>query len=161
MIPAHERVLARVVEINGCWVFTGKAHNGKGYGIIARGRRGEGIAYVHRVVYEALVGPIPEGLTLDHLCHNDSDCPGGASCQHRRCVNPAHLEPVSRGLNVMRGEHPRIVLHREGRCIRGHKVSEKNTYFRPSGRVGWCRICVRERRAVASALLTGPDGPLA
>lgn len=58
----------------------------------------------HRVAYEQLVGPIPAGLTLDHVCHtNDLECEGGAGCLHRRCVNPAHLEPVTLGENVRRG----------------------------------------------------------
>jgi hypothetical protein len=67
-----------------------------------------GMAYAHRVAFEATIGPIPDGLTIDHLCRN------------RRCVNPAHLEPVTRGENVRRGEaaeHNRIKTH----CPQGHE----------------------------------------
>lgn len=58
----------------------------------------------HRAFYERYRGPYAAGLTLDHLCHtNTSECAGGTACLHRRCVNPAHLEPVSRGENARRG----------------------------------------------------------
>lgn len=83
-----------------CWHFTG--HVAKhGYGYFALGNAGNMLA--HRYAYELVVGPVPAGLDLDHLCHSrDLDCPGGA-CLHRRCVNPAHLEPVSRRENLARG----------------------------------------------------------
>lgn len=60
--------------------------------------------YAHRWGYEHFVGPIPEGLTIDHTCHNaDAACPGGA-CEHRACQNwERHLEPVTSGENVRRG----------------------------------------------------------
>ncbi len=132
LTPAHERVLRRVQrERNGCWVFPG-ADNGRGYGIV--GLPGRRMAYAHRVVYEALVGTIPQGLQIDHLCRN------------RRCVNPDHLQVVTARENLLRGDSPAMRAHSRGECTRGHKVNEKNTYFRPDGRYGWCRICTRERR---------------
>lgn len=71
----------------GCWVFLGATQT-RGYGSVAIGGGRSGLA--HRVAYEALVGPIPAGLTLDHLC------------EVKRCVNPTHLEPVTRAENVRR-----------------------------------------------------------
>jgi hypothetical protein len=88
-IPAHERVLRRTHRPSpeDCWLWQGA--KSQGYGVIQLGR-GKGTAKAHRVVYEALVGPIPEGMTLDHLCFEPS------------CVNPAHLEPCSREENTRR-----------------------------------------------------------
>jgi hypothetical protein len=73
-----------------CWEWTAARKNG-GYGSFAIGK---GNVYAHRFAYEMLVGPIPEGLELDHLCRN------------RGCVNPDHLEPVTRQVNVLRGLVP-------------------------------------------------------
>jgi hypothetical protein len=73
-----------------CWLWRGP-RNGHGYGNIGRGGRGNGLASAHRLSYELHVGPIPEGRDIDHLCRTPL------------CVNPAHLEPVSRGLNTHRG----------------------------------------------------------
>jgi hypothetical protein len=90
----------------------------------------------HRFAYELLVGPIPEGLELDHLCRNHA------------CVNPAHLEPVIHVENIRRGD-----TDAQGRCNRdkthcpaGHPLDEANTYHNPHG---WraCRTCNRESTA--------------
>jgi hypothetical protein len=76
----------------GCWLWTGQANKG-GYGAFSVGSRYDGNrrgVRAHRWAYEALVGPIPEGLQLDHLCRNPP------------CVNPAHLEPVTHAENMRR-----------------------------------------------------------
>lgn len=80
--PVAERALSRITRSEeGCWIWPGWKNTG-GYGVI---KRGDGlIAMVHRVVYEALVGEIPDGNHLHHLCHT------------KACVNPAHLEPLSK-----------------------------------------------------------------
>ena len=71
---------------DGCLVWQGRtAHNG--YGVISVGNRS---TYAHRVAYELRVGPIPSGLTIDHLCFN------------RMCINPEHLEAVTRSENTRR-----------------------------------------------------------
>lgn len=73
--------------VTDCWIWQGEL-NRNGYGTIRiKGRR----KMVHRIVYEALVGPIPPGEILDHLCRN------------RPCCNPKHVEPVSHGENTRRG----------------------------------------------------------
>jgi len=74
-----------------------------GYGTRSAHRRCE-TRLAHRIAYQLVVGPIPDGLVLDHLCHTrDPDCADNANCPHRRCVNPAHLEPVTRRENIARG----------------------------------------------------------
>lgn len=89
--PLRLRVMRKVKvgPLGACWEWTG-ARNGNGYGRV-HVRPGK-LAYAHRAVYALLVGPIPAGLDLDHLCRN------------RSCVNPLHLEPVTRGENLLRGE---------------------------------------------------------
>ena len=84
-----------------CWVWGGPVNKDSGYGRVPYDGR---TRIVHRVVYTLLVGEIPPGLALDHLCHNrDKDCVGGPACLHRRCVNPKHLEAVPHRVNLGRG----------------------------------------------------------
>ncbi len=139
--PAHERIMARVtVDSNDCWIFTG-ATNSRGYGFIQLGR-GIGTDRTHRVMYRHLVGPIPEGLTLDHLCANTA------------CCNPAHLEPVTRSENTKRqwaegradpGRSQREKTH----CPQGHPYDEANTCHSNGRR--HCRACGRIRAREATA----------
>jgi hypothetical protein len=120
-----ERWLRRIeVDAAGCWLWTGYiAPNG--YGRTSFGQqRG---AYVHRVVYEVLVGLIPPGLHLDHLC------------RVRHCVNPDHLEPVTPGENVRRGANATKTC-----CINGHAYTPDNTRHQKAGR--YCVTCNRERQ---------------
>lgn len=78
-----------VDPITGCWIWQGSKHWRWGYGHLAVNRR---IRSAHCVYYERLVGPIPEGLELDHTCHR------------RDCVNPKHLEPVTPAINTRRSQ---------------------------------------------------------
>lgn len=99
-LPTEQRFHERTVRApNGCLLWLG-ARTSWGYGEIqADGRT----VYVHRWAYEQFVGPIPEGLDIDHRCHNsDPACPGGTSCYHRCCVEPSHLEPVTKADNNRR-----------------------------------------------------------
>lgn len=98
---------------DGCWMWTG-CLNGWGYGTIGKdGGRGAGQTLTHRYAYELLVGPVPEGMDLDHMCHNrDRSCPAGRLCKHRACCNPDHLLVATRSENLKRGQsgrkpHPR------------------------------------------------------
>lgn len=117
------------------------------------------LAGAHRLAYALWVGPIPEGLELDHTCHNDDkDCLGGKVCPHHRCVTPDHLEPVPHVINSRRGRSPeRMRTNNPGgqieaartHCPQKHEYTPENTWTSRSGS-RHCRTCqseqARERR---------------
>lgn len=153
-----ERFWAKVaITEQGCWRWSGTLS--KGYGRYSNGvrggrTRGHGMARAHRHAYAVLVGPIGEGLTLDHSCHSrDADCPGGLTCLHRRCVNPAHLEPMTNTENQRRSPNTLASLGAaKTHCPQGHPYDAENTLT--SGGHRWCRACRRERRSKTPALAT-------
>ena len=120
----------------GCWNWTGSGTK-NGYGQFAKWHGKSAVA--HRVAYELLVGEIPAGLTLDHLCRNT------------RCCNPAHLEVVTIRENVLRGDTIPARNIAKTHCMHGHELSGRNLYVRPDGR-RQCRECKRiwERREYAA-----------
>jgi hypothetical protein len=125
--PFEKRFWSRVQKTDTCWLWLGALHNGYG-GINVDGKR----TPVHRAAYELLIGPIPEGLVIDHLC------------RVRNCVNPVHLEPVTNAENVLRGEGTGAHHARSTHCPQGHKFTPENTYHSPTGRK--CRICKAESK---------------
>jgi hypothetical protein len=89
--PVVDRIrFHTVVDEHGCWVWQAKKHGGYGRMTITAPDGTQRSTPAHRASYEAHVGPIPEGLELDHLCRNAA------------CCNPSHLEPVTRQENVRR-----------------------------------------------------------
>jgi hypothetical protein len=84
----------------GCWIWTG-AISRRGYGQFAVNQRTKS---THRLAYTVLAGEIPNGLQIDHLCHNPSECQPviASECKHRACCNPDHLEPVTSRVNIRR-----------------------------------------------------------
>lgn len=134
-----ERLWAKTERVGECIIWRGNMKS-NGYGIFAAQGK---TFHAHRFAYEDKVGPIPAGLDLDHLCHtHDAECPGGNECPHRRCVNPDHLEPVTRKVNLNRGING---YSRRTHCVRNHAFDEVNTRWYKGRR--WCRACEREREA--------------
>lgn len=140
-----DRFWAKVTKTDTCWLWGAASARG-GYGSFrANGRTHR----AHRFAYELHYGPIPDGLHLDHQCHNtDPSCPGGEACLHRRCVNPAHLEPATPRENTLRGGAPAAINAAKTHCIHGHEFTPENTQrIRPSrsqpNGARRCRICRR------------------
>jgi len=130
--PIRERFMDMVKKMpSGCWEWQA-AKNDLGYGQLTL--PGKKRVYAHRFSYEKHVGPIPEGMDLDHLCRNPS------------CVNPDHLEPVTHRENMHRGASPSITVFLSGRCARGHEMTGDNVYWSPTvpGKRE-CRKCMRIR----------------
>lgn len=129
--PAAYRFWSKVLFTDGCWLW--QAQKRKGYGQFWVDGR---MAPAHRYAYEFCVGPIPEGLTIDHLCRAQA------------CVLPDHLEPVTQRVNVLRGEGPTARHAQKTCCIRRHEYSEENTIRTKNGRE--CRACRRMRQRKVS-----------
>lgn len=129
----REAFWRKVNKTEACWIWTGSA-NEKGYGQVWRGNFTDKrtMQNAHRFSYEILVGPIPEGLELDHLCKN------------RLCVNPTHLEPVTHKENLARGNTLGAINSKKTHCSRGHELSQENILKRSRGGRE-CKICHRER----------------
>jgi hypothetical protein len=129
-------VLARCVTdpATGCWLWTAYLDK-NGYGRVPTRSCGHTMAY--RLSYSAFVGPIPEGLTLDHLC------------RVHRCVNPAHLEPVTNSENTRRGFGQGMLNAKKTHCPNGHAYTAANTYVKPSEGRRRCKACRKiQRQAV-------------
>lgn len=126
-----ERFWAKVTpapDESGCLLWTG-CFGGKGYGWLRVDGRAQP---AHRLAYEHFIGEIPKGMTLDHLCRT------------RLCVNWTHVEPVTRGENVLRGIGFAAENANKTHCPHGHAYDEANTYYTKNGWRG-CRTCILER----------------
>jgi hypothetical protein len=137
-----ESFWARVAQLGECWVWRrAKVH---GYGQLRVPGPGRKRDYAHRVGYLLQVGPIPDGMTVDHLCHNrDAFCPGGDACWHRACVRGDHLEPVPLAVNVERRPKDAHLRGPKPECRYGHPLTPGNIYTPPSGSPQ-CRQCRRD-----------------
>lgn len=125
-------------DLGPCWLWTAATNGKSGYGIFG-GRTGltDKTRLAHRIIHQLLIGPIPEGMTRDHLC------------RVRLCVNPAHGEIVTLAENSLRGESPMAHKARQTHCDRGHPFDQANTRINRRGRRE-CRACDREDAMVRS-----------
>ncbi|GAA5025317.1 hypothetical protein GCM10023258_18130 [Terrabacter aeriphilus] len=114
--------------------------NGSGYRTVGVDGRATS---VHRLVFEVKHGPIPDGMVVDHTCHDPRTCPGGLTCPHRACCNPAHLALATYGENVAEARASRL---KPTHCKRGHEFTEENTYTDKRGS-RHCRVCGVNRGA--------------
>lgn len=129
--PASVRFWEKVRKVDGgCWEWTA-GQQGMGYGMFHPTHEENVLA--HRFSFEAHVGPIPEGLVIDHLCRN------------RLCVNPDHLEPVTNEENLRRGAGYAIQNGMRTHCKNGHEYTPENTYTDPTKGTARCRECSRNR----------------
>lgn len=122
------RFVRKVNPEDGCLVWMGRRNYG--YGSFSCGSIRRKTYRAHRFAYEMFRGPIPEGMVLDHLCRN------------KACVDPWHLEAVTREENLRRGlPSPSDINAAKTHCIKGHPFNEANTYFRPKDGSRTCKKC--------------------
>jgi hypothetical protein len=127
-----------------CWPWTGPTKRSRGYGILSRaGQQGQTSHAAHRFAYELLVGPIPPGLEIDHVCHDPAVCKLTDDCPHRRCCNPAHLKPATCRDNTLRSNAASAKNAVKTHCPQDHEYDEENTYWHRNKR--YCRKCRREQ----------------
>lgn len=125
------RFIQRVDASGDCWLWLG-LRNGSGYGQF----QAEGHRMAHRFIWSRLVGPIPDGLTIDHLC------------RVRLCVNPDHLEVVTMAENLSRGVSPPALNAVKTHCKYGHAFDVANTeWYGSKTRYRRCRTCRRRINA--------------
>jgi hypothetical protein len=127
---AEERFWPKVDVSGVCWEWTA-GKNVDGYGKFNLAGDEATCVLAHRWLYEHRVGPVPEGMELDHLCRN------------RACVNPDHLEPVAHVENVLRGVSQWALNAAKTHCVKGHPYTPENTARQANGGRR-CRTCQRE-----------------
>lgn len=135
--PLADRLWDSVDKSGGqdaCWPWTASTTL-EGYGKLSTGGHSGRLVLAHRTAYEIMVGPIPVGLHLDHLCRVPP------------CCNPGHLEPVTHRENILRGIGPSALNARKTHCPSGHPYSSDNTYIFPRNGSRQCRICRRRYHA--------------
>ena len=124
--PALDRFWEKVDKSGDCWLWLGNRQR-KGYGLF----KADKDVQCHRWIYEQCVGPIPEGLVIDHICNNPP------------CVRPSHLRPLTSRQNTLRGNGPVAQNARKTHCkAGGHPLNGTNLYVSPDGK-RHCRICKR------------------
>lgn len=121
----QERLMAKVEKVDGHWMWTGATGGDGRYGsFYYKGK----VRRSHRAAYEMFIGPIPDGLVIDH------------KCRVTLCCNPEHLQVVTQHENIMLGEAIQSKNAKKTHCFRGHEFNEENTYVMKNGGRS-CRPC--------------------
>jgi hypothetical protein len=123
-ITVLERFHKFIDKTESCWFWKGCKVTG-GYGEFWNGKK---YVLAHRFSYEIHKGKIPDGLHIDHLC------------RIRNCMNPDHMEPVTKGTNTLRGFSPSAINARKTSCKNGHELSGENLGIN-SNKDRFCKIC--------------------
>lgn len=140
-VNPHFRFWSKVVKTAECWLWIGSRSDGAYGQFRLPGGVGSKLVQAHRYAYESLVGAIPDGLTLDHLCEN------------KGCVNPAHLEAVSLAENIRRSKG-----RKRDECPKGHVYTPATTAFSTGGsRI--CLICDQPRLEARRRVLETSGSP--
>ncbi len=137
----NERFWSKVDLFSGdCWIWLSRKRNGYG-----QFRHGNHSTQAHRIAYEEICGPIPQGLNLDHLCRN------------RSCVRPTHLEPVTQRVNTLRGETIPAAHATKTHCPKGHPLAQGNLVpWKQKNGSRVCKIC-KKAHDRASRVKTNND----
>lgn len=137
--PLTDRFWSKVDKTDTCWLWTAGTDKDN-YGVF---RADHSNWRAHRLTYEDTFGPIPDGLVIDHLCrvHN--------------CVNPYHTEPVTNGVNIMRGDTFPARNAAKTHCCKGHEYTPENTGLQSGPtKKRYCRQCERDRNKKRRGYLT-------
>lgn len=131
-----------VLDVTGCWFWTGFTDE-EGYGRFGHSRTSRLTAFVHKLVYLYVEGPIEASQQIDHICHDADICSAARRCPHRRCVNPGHLQATTPQVNVHRSGGPAALNLLKIECPQGHLYDDENTMY--EGRKRRCRTCRSEQ----------------
>jgi len=138
--PIIERFWVRVNKTDTCWLWTGtKTPDGYPKLYVGYGRDESMYVLAHRYSYEQFVGPIPSGLTIDHV--------KARGCTTKLCVNPDHLEAVTNVENVMRGNGICVRHKNQTHCIHDHPFDDENTVYSKNGKQRSCLACRKTSNA--------------
>lgn len=131
------------MAMTDCTIWQG-AKDSSGYGSMKVQKR---VRSVHRFAYELMYGKIPDGMVIDHECHNEAlangECEGGKTCTHRACYNIAHLRVRTRNDNQLYGVNG---WGNKTTCKRGHELTPENIGTTPTQR--YCKTCFQNSPSI-------------